>query len=579
MGERIGAKVVVAVVAVAAVQAAVGLHQMGNVWQYGHIGYNGAAYHQAARNTLRWGTVFPAQYVTGAEEPGPKDLYTHAPLALHLHTVASVALLGDKPEAVRLVPLLHGVGAAVALLLVLLAAHGWPTALLGSAIYLLLPVNTIYAHMSNHSTGFLLWSLLWIWSYLRWSGSAGVGPRGGDGAPFASGRWGVAFFATAIMAMQWDWPAYYVAFAIALHWGLGWLRRQRGGEASRTALRRGWLLLVGFCALVLASFGGFFLLAAWHAGGLQEIAGTFAARSGNVADAPGRLWSDVFRPLYGTPLLALSAGWLVGWGLRLRWRHAEARDLLPVAFAFAGVMHVLLFRRTALIHPYWPWPLHPFLAIAGARSLLAMAVGGRRLLERLARPPRRIAGAWPVAALLVAFGLFQVPFAIARFTEGRRVYGSVGYEGYDARFLQLRFAERLRAWTDVETRVVAHAAMEHRIHFPVTADRSVDPGGTELPRWAPGTDAVFVGPVAATVRSARVAMAARHPYREYGPYYMVDGRWEGSDVRIWRLQRMSPSPGWRYWVSPWHGPHRAVRDRQAEARMRREVRSLLTRRP
>lgn len=565
-----------AAVAVAVLQAAVGLHQVGNVWQYGHVGYNSAAYHQAARNTLRWGTLFPAQYVTGRDAPAPEDLYTHAPLALHLHTVASVGLLGDTREAVRLVPLVHGIGAAVALLLVLVAFYGWPTALLGSAIYLLLPINTIYAHMSNHSTGFVFWTLLWIASYLRWTDARRANAPGpGIRGPGSTG-WAVAFFATGIMAMQWDWPAYYVAFALALHWAADLLRRRRRWLAPGHVLRRETTLLGGFCAVVLASFGGFFALAAAHAGGLAEIAATYDARSAPVPDAHGRLFRDVLRPFFGLPLLGLSAAWWVGWVARCALPgRARARDLLPVAFAFAGAMHVLLFAQTALIHPYWPWPLNPFVAIAGARALLWIAHGAGRLFVSTSRDTRRYVAVG--VAVVALFGGYHVPFSLRAFVEGRRAYGSIGYQGYDPRYLQLRFAERLREWTAPDTRVVVHPAMEARVHFDVTADRAVARGERSEPAWEAPTPAVFVGPVGATERSSRVAMAARHPYWRYGPYYMVDGRRAGPHVRIWDLQPVKASLAWRYLINPWHGPHRAVRQPEAETRLHREV--LLTRRP
>ncbi|MEO1272147.1 MAG: hypothetical protein AAFX99_28970, partial [Myxococcota bacterium] len=46
-------------------QSAFAFHGLANYWQWGHNGYNSAAYQQAARNTLRSGLLFPAQYVTG----------------------------------------------------------------------------------------------------------------------------------------------------------------------------------------------------------------------------------------------------------------------------------------------------------------------------------------------------------------------------------------------------------------------------------------------------------------------------------------------------------------------------------
>ena len=57
----------------------------------------------AARNTLRWDVLFPLQYETANVPPKKEQLYTHAPLALHLHNVVSVRLLGDREVSIRIV--------------------------------------------------------------------------------------------------------------------------------------------------------------------------------------------------------------------------------------------------------------------------------------------------------------------------------------------------------------------------------------------------------------------------------------------------------------------------------------------
>jgi 4-amino-4-deoxy-L-arabinose transferase-like glycosyltransferase len=536
-----------AALVITVLQAAMGVHQIANVWQRGHIGYNGAAYHQAARNTLRWGEPLPAQYVVGARKPEAADLYGHAPLALHAQTVAAVALLGDRPEAVRAVPLVHGVLAAVALFLVVLRFWGWPAALLASAIYVLLPINAIYAHMSNHSTGFLFWSLVLLYAYLRWIGASMHRPSKDAVARSGHRGWLALVFAAAFMAMQWDWPAYYVAFVLAVHWAL-----------RRTHVA--WLAL--FCAMVLASFGGFFAFVAWQLGGLEGLVGTFRARSEPVG--AGELWDRVLAPMFGGPLLVLCVCWAGGLAVRLTRGRAHARDLVPVAFALSGVMHTALFRTTAVIHPYWPWPLNPFVAIAAAEVLLWAARRAGRWIGRVNRRP----STWATAVVLGAFALWYLPFSARAYWEGRRVYGSVGYQGYDAGYLDVRFAEHVRRWTDPRTTLVAYPGLAAGVQFVVTADRHTvraadldDESTREVALRGP---LAFVGSVREVPRHRLAGWAARHRYRQVGGHFMVDRTRQGPDVRVWTMAPRPASIAWRYLVNPWHGPHALVRDRDAE---------------
>ena len=67
---------------------AVCLHGVANVWAWGHNGFNGAAFAQAARNSIRFGVLGQAQYYTGLEPPSPEMMYTHHPMMLHFHLLA-----------------------------------------------------------------------------------------------------------------------------------------------------------------------------------------------------------------------------------------------------------------------------------------------------------------------------------------------------------------------------------------------------------------------------------------------------------------------------------------------------------
>ncbi|MDH4282906.1 MAG: glycosyltransferase family 39 protein, partial [Myxococcales bacterium] len=133
----------IAFAAVLALQIFLGVWGIADQWTRGHNGWNGAAYQNAARNTLRWGVLFPLQYDTANVPPSKDELYTHAPLALHLHDVASVKLFGDSELSIRLVAAFWSVAALCMLFAVVRRLWDDAHALTASAVYVVLPINAI----------------------------------------------------------------------------------------------------------------------------------------------------------------------------------------------------------------------------------------------------------------------------------------------------------------------------------------------------------------------------------------------------------------------------------------------------
>ena len=64
--------------------AAASLYGIGGQWQFGHNGYNGAAFVNAARNSLRFGIIGQAQLYSGFTAPTAEDLYTHHPMMMSI---------------------------------------------------------------------------------------------------------------------------------------------------------------------------------------------------------------------------------------------------------------------------------------------------------------------------------------------------------------------------------------------------------------------------------------------------------------------------------------------------------------
>ena len=539
-------------------QAGFALQGLGGFWQWGHNGYNGAAYQQAARNTLRWGDLLPAQYVTGPRAPRPDELYTHAPLALHLHTTASVALLGDRPEAVRLVPAVHGIVAVLLLFGVARRRWGDLVALVATSLYVLMPINHAFANMSNHATGSFVWGLLGLGCYLEWARARPPDEGGGGGDAW---RWGVAAVAALLMALQWDWTAYYVVFVVALHGlGLAWARPEE---------RRRHVVWVGALSVVtLISFFGFFALVYATVGSFAEIQESVSKRARPPARVWSRLWGGTLRPMFSAPLLLLGLVWC-GWRVE-RSRRGEplGGDLIVVAWGVAGVAHTLLFRNTAIVHVYWPWPLTIAVALAAATLVVAAA---RVVVERAAgrggELGRAVVAVAMVGGLVAGVALWSVPLM----WEGRRVAGTFDKaEGYDPQFEAILFAREVAKAAGPEVRVMMHPEFKPRIEFFATLDRrweTASSAGSLVYRGE--QEAVLVADLREVPPGWLRILAARRPVEVWGDYAMIDLRRRGGGVRAWRWVREEPGVAWRFWHSVHEAPVRAVRDEARERALRR----------
>ncbi|MFW6085966.1 MAG: ArnT family glycosyltransferase [Myxococcota bacterium] len=563
-----------------AAQVFLGFLGVADHWTRGHNGWNGAAYHLSARNSLRWEVLFPLQYDAGVTPPSATDLYTHHPLGMHLHNTASVWLFGDHPAAVRGVAAVHGV-LALAMLFVFVR-RWWDDlhAIVAGAVYVILPINAIYIHMANHSNGFIFWGLLALHCYLRFDEVSRSGREG-------RWRWYAAMIAAFFMAAQWDWPAYYLAFGVAVHWlvaGLAQLRRQ-GRPLWKWDARLG--ALAGWCVWVLALFGGHFVLVQLFTENVGELAGTFEERQ-NVGWPRFREHLAIVPELMFTwPVLGMAGVWLGAYVVRLGRGRARARDLAPLVFALGGACHYWVFKWSATVHSYWAWTMLPFFAIACAS--VTVTTGRwlvRRAEPRLGRPLAVAAGA--------LVGLLLVPLVVRSadiVPPARRVGGSMWWVApvrgpvatdYRSGRPELRFAEQVREWTDRRTGVLVHRsimALNPEPRFDATLDRETRPTGRIVDGGPPhpGVDGwVLIGVVGDVPFEQIADVAARHPYWQYGRFFMVDLRRSEQDVRVYDLMRVSPSPAWWYFVSPFEDPVRVERPAETERALRESIRERAT---
>jgi 4-amino-4-deoxy-L-arabinose transferase-like glycosyltransferase len=576
--ERVGGMrrpVRIAFALVLALQAFLAVWGVADQWTRGHNGWNGSAYHNAARNTLRWDVLFPLQYETANVPPKKEQLYTHAPLALHLSNVASVKLFGDREASIRLVAGFWSVAALCMLFVVVRRLWDDAHALAASAIYVALPINAIYTNMANHSAGFIFWSLLTLYLYIRSTRAPPWRPL-----DFA------LFLATFAIAASWDWPAYYIAACIALHWTWKLLQPPIPKKGVRPLFERvnpaekgshAFLWLGGFCLWVVVLFVGHFVLVELVSGNLDELTGAFNTRRALSWRRFRTHLLVVPELMFTVPVLALCAAWVVAWAVRAVRGTARARDLIPIAFLVAGLIHYWTFRWSAIVHSYWAWPMLPAVAIAVPVALFAMA---RWLRER--------------AGTTVSFSvlLLLVPLAIRIVQivpEGRYVGGSMWFftpvrgaiDTYDSGRPELRFAERIKEWTDRDTGVQLHTSLKPlrlEPRFDITLDR-VTHRWSQNPRVEIASDQgargwVFIAALDAFPEEQRAAFASRHPYRQFGDYFMVDLRKEALDIEAWSSTPVALSPRWWLLHNAFEPPVRSTRLIAAEQSLGKQVAEL-----
>ncbi len=540
---------------VLAVQVLLAVWGVADQWTRGHNGWNGAAYQNAARNTLRWDVLFPLQYDTANVPPKPEQLYTHAPLALHLHNVVSVKIFGDRELSIRLVAGFWSVAALIMLFAVVRRLWDDTHALAASALYVALPINAIYINMANHSAGFIFWSLLALYLYIqRPRGKLWPWPRF------------IFFLFVIAIAATWDWPAYYIAFCIALHWAYS-VKKSSEPFAQ----------LLVFCVWIGFWFVGHFALVDLLTGNLDELTGTFNARRALSWDRFRTHLLVVPELMFTAPILGISAAWAGAWLLRLARGTARARDLVPLAFLFAGLVHYWTFRWSAIVHSYWAWPMLPAVAITASTSLFTMA---RWIRTRAGR-----SGELECTAAVVPLAIRTVQIV----PEGRYVGGSMWFftpvrgatDVYDSGRPELRFATRVKAWTDRDTGVQLHTSLKPlrlEPRFDITLDR-VTHRWSQHPRQeipnAQGAKAwVFIAAVDAFSEEERTAFASRHPYRQYGDYFMLDLRTEGRHIEIWGLTPLPFDLRWRLLRSAFEPPIRASRQIASEQALDEKVAAL-----
>lgn len=554
-------------------QLSLGLWGIADGWARGHNGFNSAAYQLAARNSLRWETLFPVQYHTGNTAPKPSQYYTHAPLGLHLHNVAAVAVFGDSEATIRGVATVMGLFAVLALFWCVRRFYGDAVAVLASAVYVALPINAIYLNMTNHASGYIAWQMLAFVAALTLV----------DGFKTSATRharewklFGALLFAQ-LMTHAWSWCSYVSAFALATAWVGSMVRRAVFQAGGARPPRREVGFFVAYCAWVLMAFASHFVLVAWAQKGVGELERVFEARQAAANWSVRSHFELIPALMFSRTMLGLAAAWLLWQCTRLVRGTLELRGVIPLGFLLSGGVIYALFLQSAMIHSYWAWYLLPFFAVAAAELTLtlgaAVAAGAARLLTRLSAGPTVgwLGGrtAQTALAFVVALALLA-PFAVhtAQLVPvGRRFGGSLWFaypeRGPIPRYLsgrrELAFARFVREMTARDVGVYVHGSFERLLpenRWFTTLDRAHE-RTEQLPpkpskkkakkKRLPG-GWVAVGLATKALDRELAELSTRYTVLLVGPYFVVDYR-RGPGARVYEMRSDPAGAAYRFFVN------------------------------
>ena len=408
-------------------------------FQWGHHGYHAGFHGSNARTLLRYGDPTPAHY-SGHASPPESTYYLHHPILMHPYLSLGFAVFGEHEWVVRGVPALFTFFALLALFWVTGRLwHPW-VGLLACTVFVFLPQNLIFAHLIDHETPGLFYSILGGGSFLLWM------ERGHR-------RYGVLALVSLALSGLSDWPPYLIAFYLGLYgWGQVWasttlstrwekaLPRGTLGTAAvalmagaiayalkthtefpafyqialvlgavvamstdprpardftdNTAtggtsppfktqwisIDRRWLRLMawGFVAVAAMAFHFYYTYAV---GAWPDLKAAFNARSGGGLDDTffKNYYKYILKLMFTEPLLLVGLVWTLLLPVRILWGRLPGRAALPVAFLCAQLFHNLKFPNEINMHNYRAYYYAGFFPLAFADLTLLVAQGIRRL--------------------------------------------------------------------------------------------------------------------------------------------------------------------------------------------------------
>lgn len=292
----------------------------------------GAAYAQAARNSLRAGlSVTAGVPATFYNEllPIPADAYyVHHPVLFSLLVTGAVAALGEKEWVVKLVPILCSLLSAIFLWRLAERAMGRRPAAFVVAIFVTLPMELHYGDLVDTEPCLVMWMLAALICLRNWDVQRAT-------------RWAFLTAVCCVGTLWTDWPGYLFTAAVSL-----WLILKKDKESRRLAMT--------LLALAAGS-GAAFLFQIHHVNpeAWRDLWTALSARLGTGTQPGSTAGAASGAPRFGF------AEWLARIFQALDQNHLRVTWLLALAGA------IYLFRRRNSAGPRW----------LGWASLLMTAAG------------------------------------------------------------------------------------------------------------------------------------------------------------------------------------------------------------
>lgn len=518
--------------------AALAGYGLGGPFLHGHYGYHAGEYSTRARHTLRHHDFLPSNQL-GFSKPERDSYYLHHPILTHQLVTLTLGIFGERETSVRLGALLSSLGAQALLLLLILRRFGPGLAVLGGAVFALIPINIWFAPHIDPGFPSIVCVLGFFLFYLRW---------------LDEGRWrdgGLALLCAGL-SVFFEWSPYLAAVPIGVH------------ALAVAAQRRGrYALFVPLLVVAMLLPLGVHFLVVYKLDHLSEMRESYRMRSGGPTLV--QYWKSILsyaRGLYGTGMCAAVAAWLGVLVVRTAQRRWRPVHLVSVSFLFAVVAYVHLFRSAVLIHAYRMLYGNVLCALVvvelaeAAGGLAASLVHGR---AGRAERARTLAAAAVGTALVLTM---LRPAADALF-ESRQKGGVPFTAGYDPELVRVGFIKRVHELTTTADRVYMHPSLHIRkdLYFYLDRDLEYWPVGPSAVRALPPAKqahAVYVYQADALLPQERFeldALKATHPVLRVGPFEMLDLRRAGPGLTV---EVLAPPPHRgplaRYWQGPYYHP-------------------------
>ncbi|HJZ84117.1 MAG TPA: glycosyltransferase family 39 protein [Polyangia bacterium] len=507
-----------------------GLYGIASPFIFGHYGYHGGEYSTRARHTLRHGTFLPSN-VPCAFPPPRESYYLHHPVLTHHLVTLTMALLGENEYAVRAGGLLASTAALAFLVLLVWRRWGPWQAVLAAAIYTLVPVDVWFANHMDPGFPSIACLLGFFLAYLRWLD---------DGR----WRWGGLALLGMFMAGGFEWSPYLAALPIGLH-------------VLAVGIWRGGRYL-GFVPLyllsVLVPLGVHFLII-YKTGHWAEFVSSYHIRT---AGPEGKAFAQI---MYGHaltmlgPLLWVVAAWVILLIVRLAMGRLRARDLVGVAFLFAQLAYMPIFRGAIITHHYRFLYSGVVCALAVVDLAEAAAALAGWALPRRATVARVLAG----GAVGLAVCALAIKPAWAALLESRLHGGIPEWGHYEPDSAKIAFAEMVRDATRPTDLLLIHRTLSYRMELVYYLDREQPhlPSlgrALSLPKEQLARALVLCVPagLGADERRTLNELLRAHPSHQVDRYLMIDLRTTGPHIvidRVFPPQRRTAAA--LYWVGPW----------------------------